>query len=393
MSSRKRAHSSGDRDTGNKSRYWKDENDGALDEQSTSPNSSSADEDSDFKGDPDVGSALDSDSKSGTVDETSDEEQPKRKQKRAQKNLSLTASSKAKQGNELWRQNVRTGLAPGTQLVIKKPKARAAGKTPYQDGSIHPNTLLFLGDLKSNNDREWLKMHDADYRTSLKDWDTLVETLTGELVKIDDTIPELPTKDIVFRIYRDIRFSKDPTPYKPVQYTVAEPWSYPPLCRHRLPVAETRICIDVIDGFMAFGAFPEEEIKSWETVLNLQGSYGSERESNTSGTSGPGSGLWNPEAQALAALRNDIDRNPQRLKSVLLNDRMREEFLGGVPSKEKNVVKAFIETPMNAESALKTKPKVACLNRIVLPDPGEEDEADEDDEEDEDEESGSETEM
>ncbi|GAB7352586.1 hypothetical protein MBLNU459_g2968t1 [Dothideomycetes sp. NU459] len=350
MSSRKRAHSSGDRDTGNKSRYWKDENDGALDEQSTSPNSSSADEDSDFKGDPDVGSALDSDSKSGTVDETSDEEQPKRKQKRAQKNLSLTASSKAKQGNELWRQNVRTGLAPGTQLVIKKPKARAAGKTPYQDGSIHPNTLLFLGDLKSNNDREWLKMHDADYRTSLKDWDTLVETLTGELVKIDDTIPELPTKDIVFRIYRDIRFSKDPTPYK-TYFSAA--WSR----------------------------------------TGRKGPYAAYYLQISPGNSFIGSGLWNPEAQALAALRNDIDRNPQRLKSVLLNDRMREEFLGGVPSKEKNVVKAFIETPMNAESALKTKPKVACLNRIVLPDPGEEDEADEDDEEDEDEESGSETEM
>lgn len=48
-------------------------------------------------------------------------------------------------------------LQHGTQVIIKKPKARPAGKTPYKDETIHPNTLLFLADLKSNNKREWLK--------------------------------------------------------------------------------------------------------------------------------------------------------------------------------------------------------------------------------------------
>lgn len=77
-------------------------------------------------------------------------------------------------------------------------------------------------------------VYDADYRSSLKDWNSFVESLTEELTKIDDTVPELPLKDVVsidhryehshrtntyldeqvFRIYRDIRFSKDPTPYK-----------------------------------------------------------------------------------------------------------------------------------------------------------------------------------
>lgn len=31
---------------------------------------------------------------------------------------------------------------------------------------------------------------------------------------MDETVPELPLKDVIFRIYRDVRFSKDPTPYK-----------------------------------------------------------------------------------------------------------------------------------------------------------------------------------
>jgi uncharacterized protein (DUF2461 family) len=78
-------------------------------------------------------------------------------------------------------------------------------------------------------------VHDPDFRQSEKDWFSFVEKLTERLVEIDDTVPELPVKDIVscplhaipqeagrpltkrhqiFRIYRDVRFSKDPTPYK-----------------------------------------------------------------------------------------------------------------------------------------------------------------------------------
>ena len=80
-------------------------------------------------------------------------------------------------------------------------------------------------------------MHDADFRQSERDWHSFVEKLTERLVGIDDTVPELPVKDIVgltmpfvseaqeclahhicplqvFRIYRDVRFSPDKTPYK-----------------------------------------------------------------------------------------------------------------------------------------------------------------------------------
>jgi hypothetical protein len=40
---------------------------------------------------------------------------------------------------------------------IPLPKARDAGDTPYEDSRIHPNTFLFLKDLKANNNRDWLK--------------------------------------------------------------------------------------------------------------------------------------------------------------------------------------------------------------------------------------------
>jgi len=73
------------------------------------------------------------------------------------------------------------------------------------------------------------------------------------------------------------------------------------------------------------------------------------------GNSFVGGGLWMPEAAAVAALRKDIDKRPQNLKNVLLNDNIRKQFLGGVKRDEKLVIKAFADS--NKENALKTKPR------------------------------------
>lgn len=107
-------------------------------------------------------------SESSSVSEIDDEEyasesssRPKKKQKRGRPAQNRTNSSavttKAAKGQELWRQGIKTGLGPGTQVVIDRPKARLAGSTPYVDNAVHPNTMLFLTELAENNDREWLK--------------------------------------------------------------------------------------------------------------------------------------------------------------------------------------------------------------------------------------------
>jgi hypothetical protein len=69
-------------------------------------------------------------------------------------NEDIAASLKDK---ELWREGVSTGLGPGKEVFIKKPKARDPGDIPYQDHTLHPNTMLFLQDLAKHNDRQWLK--------------------------------------------------------------------------------------------------------------------------------------------------------------------------------------------------------------------------------------------
>ena len=40
-------------------------------------------------------------------------------------------------------------------------------------------------------------MHDADFRQSERDWHSYVQQLTEKLIEIDDTVPELPVKDVV----------------------------------------------------------------------------------------------------------------------------------------------------------------------------------------------------
>ncbi|KAL6239572.1 hypothetical protein BDW75DRAFT_121777 [Aspergillus navahoensis] len=230
----------------------------------------------------------------------------------AQKPGTLSDVPVSAEKKELWREGVTTGLGPGKEVFIKKPKARDPGDIPYTDDTLHPNTMLFLKDLAKNNERQWLKAHDADYRASKKDWDTFVETLTEKVIEQDNTIPELPAKDLVFRIHRDIRFSKDPTPYK-THFSAA--WSR----------------------------------------TGKKGPYAAYYVHCQPGASFVGSGLWHPEADKLALLREDIDGNSQGLKTVLMEERMRREFFDGIPDNEEKAVEAFVS--QNSESALKTKPK------------------------------------
>ena len=86
-----------------------------------------------------------------------EEQRPQKRRAPASSKATESAPTSIEKGKELWRQGVSTGLAPGTQVIIKKPKPRTPGNTPYSDTTIHPNTMLFLKDLKANNDREWLK--------------------------------------------------------------------------------------------------------------------------------------------------------------------------------------------------------------------------------------------
>jgi hypothetical protein len=60
------------------------------------------------------------------------------------KGVQSAVNAVLEKGSELWREGVRTGLGPGKQVVIAKPKARTDGGIAYVPGKIHPNTMAFV---------------------------------------------------------------------------------------------------------------------------------------------------------------------------------------------------------------------------------------------------------
>ncbi len=75
-------------------------------------------------------------------------------------------------------------------------------------------TIKFLKDLKKNNHKEWFDANRKQYDAAKEDFAGLIKKVIEMHGKKDETIASLQPKDCVFRINRDIRFSKDKTPYK-----------------------------------------------------------------------------------------------------------------------------------------------------------------------------------
>jgi len=76
-------------------------------------------------------------------------------------------------------------------------------------------TIKFLKDLKKNNNKPWFEKNKSAYLDAKEDVEQFVGQVIEGLGKIDPDIAALKPKDCIFRIYRDVRFSKDKTPYKP----------------------------------------------------------------------------------------------------------------------------------------------------------------------------------
>lgn len=76
------------------------------------------------------------------------------------------------------------------------------------------DVLQFLSALKENNNKEWFDTNRDWYQKTKKEYEAFVTKLIPEVQKIDKSIGDLEAKNCVFRIFRDVRFSPDKTPYK-----------------------------------------------------------------------------------------------------------------------------------------------------------------------------------
>lgn len=79
---------------------------------------------------------------------------------------------------------------------------------------INNKTLEFLEVLQKNNNREWFNENKSWYQESLKNIEEAAGMLLLAIQKFDPTMAGLDIKKCIFRIYRDVRFSKDKSPYK-----------------------------------------------------------------------------------------------------------------------------------------------------------------------------------
>lgn len=74
--------------------------------------------------------------------------------------------------------------------------------------------LDFLSQLSLNNDKAWFDAHKADYLQARATVNGLTVKLIEGIRRFDDSIGPLSVQDCTYRIYRDLRFSKDKSPYK-----------------------------------------------------------------------------------------------------------------------------------------------------------------------------------
>ncbi|MGD0751184.1 MAG: DUF2461 domain-containing protein [Anaerolineales bacterium] len=72
--------------------------------------------------------------------------------------------------------------------------------------------LNFLDNLSQNNVKGWFDSSRADYETARNIFSEFIDTLIDEL-RMSDNLQALSSKECVARIYRDIRFSRDKSPY------------------------------------------------------------------------------------------------------------------------------------------------------------------------------------
>ena len=158
--------------------------------------------------------------------------------------------------------------------------------------------LKFLKKLAKNNNRDWFEKNKPSFLEAKEEFELLVKDLLEDMIAFDNSLGGLDHKKLIFRIYRDVRFSKDKRPYK-----------------------------------NNFGA----AISSVGKGLGMPGYYFQLQPGNHSFVA---VGLFQPEPDKLAKVRQEIDYNGAQLEKIFKEKKFKSNF------------KAFWD-----EDALKTMPK------------------------------------
>jgi uncharacterized protein (TIGR02453 family) len=144
--------------------------------------------------------------------------------------------------------------------------------------------LRFLQSLSRNNNRDWFEKNKGTYLTAKDHFDQFLEKLLAEMSTWDDGLSGLNPRKLAFRIYRDVRFSRDKRPYK---------------------------------TNMGAGISPGGK------MVQDPGYYVHIEPGNKSMIAG---GVYMPDAANLAKIRQEIDYHPDRFMAILNDRKFKKNF-------------------------------------------------------------------
>jgi uncharacterized protein (TIGR02453 family) len=149
-----------------------------------------------------------------------------------------------------------------------------------------PEAIQFLADLASNNDRTWFQPRKGDYERLLKEpLEALIATLAERFEARGIPLRADPARS-PFRIYRDVRFSKDKSPYK-TNLGASFPW---------------------------IGEGPSDGVgRSHDANVHSSGGYFHLQP----GEIYVGGGIWHPERPWLDAFRRRVADDPGEIRSLV----------------------------------------------------------------------------
>ena len=164
------------------------------------------------------------------------------------------------------------------------------------------DAIAFLGELAANNDRAWFQPRKAEYERLLKRplealCVALAERFASRHVPLVADAARSP-----FRIYRDVRFSRDKSPYKPYA-SASFPWAG-----------------DAASGLRPAPTTPAESHRA----LGRNGGAGYFH--FAPGDVFVGGGMWHPDVSVLRAWRTLVDREPARVHAALDDASFVREF-------------------------------------------------------------------
>lgn len=170
----------------------------------------------------------------------------------------------------------------------------------------------FLEDLDSHNNREWFTEHKNHWNDLRAQWMSDVDLLIAKMSSWEPAFSHLTAKDCTFRIYRDIRFKTDKSPYKT--------W--------------------VSGGFSIYGKNTHKG--GYYIQLGPQTKL-------SDGFSGLFGGVWQPETPMLNKLRKAIVDNFEEFLEIVNNKELNKYFPGWTGSKLKRIPRGWDENIPAAE--------------------------------------------